>query len=488
MNPVQEQLSGYAGFTTDLFIRFLKYSAIGFVAVTLTTINAFECAHIWVENIELAAEKDEEVKKWQWDVESERWSGGSGGGTDPGLGFLGRHAVRAAWMAQNWGIGSEGSVMSSNAFSGRARSGVSGLNVVEARLEVAQSFLNIALKYAQERSASGQLRAQTIAELLARHANIMERMGQRDALYEARSEYERVWAGQPGKGIDAARTAVKLGDLSRRLGEYEDALSWWSRAMYLVKGSSGAAPAEILATVPDSVPTEPLAQRTFVSTLVSLSAFYATTGQLRKAKAVEESSLALLQSIPQSKTSESASPPESLHAFYILHRSALLSIHLAEVLYARSKKQTSSLEWLARAAESSERVALSLTGLPAIHPDAPESKIPHPPSTDAPLISVYAKSISLKRPAKSLLRDARRTAAEAWNLTGILTESHDTPGSKERALECYERALGWAGVAADRAGGIGRPGEGTLEDEWKALWSNYVRVREAVKNKASGNK
>ena len=51
----------------------------------------------------------------------------------------------------------------------------------------------------------------------------------------------------------------------------------------------------------------------------------------------------------------------------------------------------------------------------------------------------------------------------------------------EKALEYYERALGWAGVSGDRAGGIGKAGEGTLESEWKTLWSNYVRARNAVK-------
>ncbi|KAH9934742.1 aflatoxin-detoxifizyme [Fomitopsis serialis] len=78
--------------------------------------------------------------------------------------------------------------------------------------------------------------------------------------------------------------------------------------------------------------------------------------------------------------------------------------------------------------------------------------------------------MSMSKPAKSLLRDSRRTAAEAWSLMGILVERTRAAGSAEKALECYERALGWAGVAADRAGGIGRAGDGTLESEWKALW------------------
>lgn len=64
---------------------------------------------------------------------------------------------------------------------------------------------------------------------------------------------------------------------------------------------------------------------------------------------------------------------------------------------------------------------------------------------------------------------------------GILAESSDAPGSKEKALECYERALGWAGVGADGPAGIGKAGEGVLESEWMVLWGNYVRVRDAVR-------
>lgn len=468
-------------FTVDYFRRFIKYSAVGLLVVSVTTYTAFEGAHMWVENVELASEKDEEVRKWEWDVEAERWTGGEKGGTDPALRYFGRHTVRGAWMAQHWGTGSSGSVIGSNAYSGRGGSGAGGLNVVEARLEYAQAFLTAALQAAERMSTSGKLRPQTATEILARHANIMERMGTRDGLFEARSEYERVWANLPGQGIDAARIALKLGDLNSRLGDREDALAWWSRAMQLVHPKAGPQTKNAPLSIPATPPTGPLAQRTFISLLVSLSAFYATSGQLRQALSVQETSLNLLRSIRQPESFDSTSPPQALHALYVLHRSALLSIHHAEVLYALRKKTVASMEYLARAAESSERVALALTGLPTIHPDAPESKIPHPPSSETALVPAYTKSVSMRRPARSLLRDARRTAAEAWSLMGILAESSDAPGSKQKAFDCYERALGWAGVAADRAGGIGKPGEGTLETEWQVLWGNYIRARDAIR-------
>ena len=478
---MQEQFLQHTASAVDVFRRFLQYTAVGLVTVAVTGWTAYEGAHQYVERVALAPELDEEVRKWQWDLEAEKWTGGENGGTDPALGFSGRHLLRAAWMAQNWGEGLSSSVLGSSGFSGRGSSGA-GLNVVEGRLEYAQGFLNTAIQMVEKKIASGKLQSQTIGDVLLRHANVMERMGTRDALYEARIEYERIWASQGASGILAARTALKLGDINSRLGDKEDALIWWARTFQLLQGKkSGTVPAGPL-TIPDTLPSEPLALRTFVSTLVSLSALYATSGQLRQAQATEEASLELLRSIPQPQSLDSVSPPQALHALYVLHRSSLISIHLAEVLYALRKKPVTSMEWLARAAESAERVALTLTGLPSVHPDAPQSKIPHPPSSETPLIPAYSKSISMDRPARSLLRDSRRTAAEAWSLMGVLSEGSDAPGSKEKTLECYERALGWAGVAADGPSGIGRAGEGTLESEWQILWTNYVRARDAVRD------
>ena len=85
-------------FTVDFFRRFLKYTAVGFVAVAFTSLTAFEAAHMYVEHVGLAPEKDEETKKWEWDLETEKWTGSPKGGSDSALGFSGRHAVRSAWV------------------------------------------------------------------------------------------------------------------------------------------------------------------------------------------------------------------------------------------------------------------------------------------------------------------------------------------------------------------------------------------------------
>ena len=86
----------------------------------------------------------------------------------------------------------------------------------------------------------------------------------------------------------------------------------------------------------------------------------------------------------------------------------------------------------------------------------------------------------MKKPAKSLIRDARRSAAEAWNLLGVLHEERGDVKSLQTSLDCYERALGWAGVSAS---GDGKSGEGILEVEWNALRGNHSRVREVLRAK-----
>src|SRR5882762_5622103 len=110
------------------FGRLIKVSVIGLFGTGLLAWTAFEGTHMWVEKIGLAPEYDDEVTRWEWDLDAEKWTGGSPGGTDPALGFKGRHAVRSAWVAQNWGIGSSPNVIGSNAFANPGSAGTGGLS------------------------------------------------------------------------------------------------------------------------------------------------------------------------------------------------------------------------------------------------------------------------------------------------------------------------------------------------------------------------
>lgn len=464
--------------------RYAKWCFGAFSGLGITLLSAAAATHLWIENVEFAAESDEHCIQWQWDVEAERWGQSKAGGTDPSLGFMARFGIRSAWLEHHWT--SPGTLKQERPASKRLSS-LDEASPVERRLETTRHFLDDVLDIALSKESAGLILPQTVTDILIRRADISERMGTKAGLTDARYDLQRVWTRLPAKGQLASRIALKLGDLNFRLGDANNALAWWARCIQMVSSSGGSANASLIPVIPPTPPSSPSAQRTLASALVSLSAYYATSGQLHQAQAVEESSLDLLRSI-RFPDSSSTSPAQTLHALYILHRSSLISTHLAEVSYASKNPPSQSMKWLSLAAQSSERVALALAGLPTSHPKAPGSKVPHPPSPDAPLLPEYSKSISMKKPAKSLLRDARRSAAEVWNLLGMLHENKGDANSLQAALDCYERALGWAGVATNGMGGGVKTGEGILETEWKALWGNYSRVREAVRSKPDGGK
>ena len=464
--------------------RYAKWCFGAFSGLGITLLSAAAATHLWIENVEFAAESDEHCIQWQWDVEAERWGQSKAGGTDPSLGFMARFGIRSAWLEHHWT--SPGTLKQERPNSKRVSS-LDEASPVERRLETTRHFLDDVLDIALSKESAGLILPQTVTDILIRRADISERMGTKAGLTDARYDLQRVWTRLPVKEQLASRIALKLGDLNFRMGDANNALAWWARCIQMVSSSGGSANAPLIPVIPPTPPSSPSAQRTLASALVSLSAYYATSGQLHQAQAVEESSLDLLRSI-RFPDSSSTSPAQTLHALYILHRSSLISTHLAEVLYASKNPPSQSMKWLSLAAQSSERVALALAGLPTSHPKAPGSKVPHPPSPDAPLLPEYSKSISMKKPAKSLLRDARRSAAEVWNLLGMLHENKGDANSLQAALDCYERALGWAGVATNGMGGGVKTGEGILETEWKALWGNYSRVREAVRSKPDGGK
>ncbi|KAH9180541.1 hypothetical protein EDB89DRAFT_1840405 [Lactarius sanguifluus] len=460
--------------------RYAKWCFVAFSGISVTLLSGAAATHLWIENVEFATESDEHCVEWEWDVEAERWGQSKDGGTDPSLGFMARFGIRSAWLEHHWT--SPGTLKQGRPASNRVTS-LDDAAPVERRLETTRHFLDDVLDTALSKESAGLILPQTVTDIIIRRADISERMGTKAGLTDARYDLQRVWTRLHAKGPLASRVALKLGDLNFRLGDANNALAWWARCIQIVSPSAESSTAPLIPVIPSTPPSSPSAQRTLASALVSLSAYYATSGQLRQAQAVEESALDLLRSIGLTSP---PSPPQTLHALYILHRSSLISTHLAEVLYASQNPPSQSMKWLSQAAQSSEQVALALAGLPMSHPKAPGSKVPHPPSSDAPLLPEYSKSISMKKPAKSLLRDARRSAAEIWSLLGMLHENKGDAKSLQTSLDCYERALGWAGVATNGVRGGVKTGEGILETEWKALWGNYSRVREAVRSKPDG--
>lgn len=438
----------------------LKFSVFG----TFTFGIAYEGLHLYVEHIQLAPDSDPELRKWGW---TERWTGDPNhGGTDPALGLRGRHLVRAAWMASNWSSGHSTVVVNPSTDTTEGLPGPGGSRVVDVNLQRTDEFLRSAIQIAEKKLASGALSSSTLHSLLLHHASVLERLEDTTS----KSQYERAWAMSP-----EAHVAWKLGDLNSRLGQTDDALAWWGRAILLACGKNSDS-REPVPMVPSIAPSSPQAQRTLTSALVSLSSFYATSGQFKKAQQVEESALDLIRSIPPPTSLATASPAQALHALYLLHRSSLLSVHLAEVLHAQKKPSSTSIQWLTSAAESSERVAYALTGLPldSFHR---QDSVPQ----DKRLLNTYTSSHAshaMNKVASTLLRDASRTAAEAWHLIGVLHEASEGPTSG-KALKCYERAVEWAGKTVSQSD-TKVAGDGILEAEWNMIWSSYNRLRQGA--------
>ncbi|QRV87697.1 hypothetical protein RhiJN_15715 [Ceratobasidium sp. AG-Ba] len=458
LESFQNQQENYArpsAYAFGVMQRIAKYSIGGVLAIAGVIALGVEATHQWVEHVELQPELRDDT--FGWESERDRWSGGLRGGTDERLGWWARRAVRSAWIPLNWGSGNYEGIIGS----GEAESG--GLNVFERKYAAAESFLRGAIGEARTRISDP--RDPALLELKARHAAVVERMGGRANLEAARGEWLELLELAPAQGNDAARIAKRIGDLSARLGDNEAAIDAWSKSLKAVES-----------TDPEKLPSEPAAQRSAISALLSISGNYALQRELRYARATEETALSLLEPLPPPSLARitKSTAPEQLHSLFLYHRGALFMIHLAEVLWAQSAQKNiqASLEYLKKAAEKSEQTALLLTGTPRVHPDVPLSSVPHPPVPYTSLLNVFGTSRALNQPARWLLRDARRSAAEAWNLRGLLLEK----GKEDReSLECFERALEWAG-GQDHLEGEGD----VLERDRKNIWRNWTRLRERV--------
>ncbi|KAK7014867.1 putative dipeptidyl peptidase [Favolaschia claudopus] len=437
-------------------------STVSFRSVSVGSSSTPE-THVWLERDlqHLKTTKlDPETQALEWDLEADHWTGDpKQGGTDPALTRQGRKAVRDAWFSHHSPEKFE-SVEDENG----------PTNVVDAIFRRTELCLRTAIAIAEQPGVVDKLHPFTIPDLLSRRAAMLERLGPAFVL-EAKAQYDRVFNLLGGVGLQAARTAVKLGDLNQRIGEGSDALAWWSRAIQLVcdkkTGSS-------LPSVPSTPPSSPYAQRILSAALVSTSASYAMARQLSAAQKIEEGALTLLRSIQPPESFASASAPQALHSLTLLHRSAILSLHLAEVLYAQHRPVRECVSNLQTAAASSERVAYALVGT-SIR-DSPDSP-PLGPSAEDPLLGRYRKNPYLEKPASDLLRDARRSAADAWNLLGEITER--TGSSPQLALDYYTRAVEWAGKL-NKEGQVMERTDSTLEADWNTLYSNYQRMKQTI--------
>ncbi|KAF8499913.1 hypothetical protein JB92DRAFT_2980760 [Gautieria morchelliformis] len=530
---VQNEFIQHTTFAFKNLGKMLAYVGYGTLIVGLVTATAYEGGHLWIER-KMHITPDEDAKRWGWEVEG--WTGGDGGGTSPALGFVGRHAVRAAWFSLYYDSPFGGVTTISQA---NGANGMGNLNVAPSDLESARIYLEEAM--ARVRDQHGRVRMDTVgSDLLERHAAVLERIGTRAALARAREEYLQIFDDGRDARFSKARFAVKIGDISERLGNVEAALTWWTRGITLATDDNfleistptrvtppspsptggiftsalwkwtmsppeEASSSPLIETksskvaLPNRPPSSPAAQRTLVAALLSISAHYSKINQLKEAKLIQEYAISLIDAMAPMPMASSyvsravQSAGQSLHHMYLLQRKSVFALHHAEVTYSLAP---SSVLWKARpltepvmdlltAASSSEIVAQVLTGTSSLPSDAPyggssqpateRPKVPHPAASHAPLASAYGESLWLRPSARSVLRDARRTAVEAWDLCGVLYKEIDR--GELKAVECFERALGWAEEPRSEGERLGA----TTVDAWQFLWERYMEARGTVR-------
>lgn len=235
----------------------------------------FEGIHLYVEKVCLAAPSREDTDEYGWASENQGWTGGPRGGTDPRLGMKARHALRGAWICQEWGAGSSGAVERSvhtSAFHPdfvAARGMISvpgdsdesaasrGRLRVDRGYELADEYVDLAIREARKKGlvfpptlpgarpagpptekqmSHGPQGDPAVIDLLLLKAGTLERINTIDSLSHAKDLYEQVLCsldssmgneGGPGGRARVMRLAGKVGDLCARTGGRNEAMQWW---------------------------------------------------------------------------------------------------------------------------------------------------------------------------------------------------------------------------------------------------------------------
>ena len=417
---------------------------LAFSMAIVGTAFAFEGTHQYVEHVGISGLTPSE---WGWENEIEDWSGGVKGGTSRSLGWRIRHLVRGAWMAQHWGSQVIMNERPSPFHPPESiERGDQGYLVAEAQLSDAIKLLI-------------QRQQEVPVALIVRHSEILERIGTPIAVAGAFEAWSRLYQLSDPTSFHALRYALKIGNLSERLGKPQEAVEWWSKTVKQLTSRGGK--------------PSPVEQRFLSSAYLALSTHYSSSGDLQTAWQTQRAALTTLNTFLPTPPISTTSPEERLHILFLTHCASLFSLHNAEVQYALSKDSDASISRLNAAASSAQLVVTALC-TPLTKSADGRSPLPQiglsalPPRTSSCPLSQEYTSCALSEPAKALLRDARRATMQAWSLTGTLQEKR---GNNTEAKACYERALAWAGGTIKDAATMGIP-----EGEWKSTEAKLARL------------
>jgi hypothetical protein len=495
--------------TNALFLRYLTYTLLGFGA---TFIIYWSGTHLYVELIYLGypsgPSSPNRTDPYGWQEEAFPWTGGEKGGTSPEIGWRGRMALRAAWMAINWGMGQGKSLPYHHDpplpdwFVRYVP--VSGVGKMEDdnRYEVAEGYIDEAILEARKRGikfpptlsperefgppkqwGSGVGGAEDDAvgrDLLIIKASILERIGTVLATKQARELYEQVLlAGTPNNSpaqeATAMRLAHKIGEMCVRVEETEEGLDWWAWGLKRVALRIPKQPLPVttstwfglgkpIITQSDPVPQStaiiprmsPPVHRAAITILTSLSTHFATSNQLPLASAVQLTALSILPGTHILPAPIPGDAPEILHDTWLQHRSATISFHHSEVLNARQDSRALSV-----CSTSLDRALNVMSAL-------------------EPMPTAYAiEGVPWHGAATSLREEALALAAETSYTKGLLLERSEVYDMSE-VLSLYERAMSIS--AGENTGGAAEKNA-----DWRRYNKRFSKIKGLIEQSRAMN-
>lgn len=537
----REDYAAPAAYTLSILGRVLKYLVVGGVSLAVVGLTAYEGTHLYVEHVILATpSRSADDEAYGWADENQPWTGGQRGGTDPALGFRARHALRAAWIAWEWGAGNTASTIAKAAghYAGnnsihpqiRGPSTPTGsLNTVDRGYQLADEYIEAAIAAARRRGFTfppeldptrpagppainphGDLVPSshadaTALDLLMLKAGILERIGTRDAVSHAREVYEQILSARLGEKHDlpvpkarVMRLAHKLGDLAQRHGDVAEAEAWWAwglarAGLDLPQIKAGVVPASNggswwwpfggskTPATSEAGPHHPL------HTTLPPPVLRAATNLLISASAADAQT-----ATPAGL--DAAAAVQALALSLLPHPKSVAIPATSTgptVLQETWKQQRAALVTLHKASVSHARKDASADPLELASSaaDAAEAVL----STLTPTLPAAFTSPSsnpLSQPSRRLLRDTLSTAAESSFTRAVLlerranlvTSKDDKIHCLEHAGEAYERAMSLASAESGTTDAKSRKEEDTVGrgEEWTRFWTGYVRSNEKI--------
>lgn len=335
--------------------RILVGSALAVGGVTFV---AWEGAHQYVEHVAMpraGAPAPLTEDTYGWGVADQVEHLGVCAHTDARLGVLGRHLVRSAWIAENWGGGIAPAAVFGHAPRGLQVADVPDLSEHRG-LALAERFLSSSVQLADARKIrveeldyTTQPLDATAVNLEAWLASLRAKIGSPGALAHAGLAYEKLYdayQNQPHARAFRASLATKLALLQARLGHSDQCVAWLDRA-WAGPGSTAALVDAALTEPPALAPAD---ARQAVDVLRALSRVSVQTALhtpaprqgLYGALRIQHAALRLAER-------EAARPGTGTDAVlqqaWAAERQGELAVHVAETLYALQKQPAEPRGW-----------------------------------------------------------------------------------------------------------------------------------------------